>query len=53
MIGKIVNVDKIKNGYWVGSFKGEVLGVNETTKKVKVRHYMGNYWYSIKNVTVK
>jgi hypothetical protein len=48
LIGKRVSVNKIKNGYFVGSFKGTV--IDEKSGKVKVQHYQGNYWRSINNV---
>ena len=49
-IGDLVSVNKIKNGYYVGGFKGKVLDIDEKRGRAKVKHYKGNYWYSLKNI---
>jgi hypothetical protein len=47
-IGDKVSVDKIRNGYWVGFFKGTILNLKEG--KVQVDDGVSKRWYSINNV---
>ena len=50
-IGDKVIVDKIKNGYWVGYYKGIVTEIKNDKIKVKTPNN-GNRWYSVKNIKI-
>jgi hypothetical protein len=47
-IGDRVSVDKIRNGYWVGFFKGTILNLKEG--KAQIDNGISKRWYSINNV---
>jgi len=48
-IGDRVNAIITKNGYWVNSYKGEVVGFTKNNR-VKVESYRGIKMHSIKNI---
>ena len=49
-IGDRVSVDKLRNGYWVGFFKGTILNLKED--RVQVDNGISKRWYSIHNIKV-